>query len=79
MQEFEQHEEFPIFYPHKNFLYAAHSFRALEVRWLYVRGSTEERSELVDYVTQTLYLRFGCVDADSNVSLTYAERLPTLA
>ena len=37
MQEFEQREEFPTFYPYKDFLYAAHLLRALEVRWRYVR------------------------------------------
>ena len=70
MQEFEQREESPTFYPYKDFLYVAHSLRALEVRWRHVRGSTEERSELVEYVTKTLCVRFGFVDADSNVSLT---------
>ena len=32
MQESEEREEFPTFYPYKSFLYAAHSLRALGVR-----------------------------------------------
>ena len=79
MHEFEQGEKFPIFYPYKNFLYVVHSLRALEVRWRCVRGSTEERLELVENVTKMLCVRFGFVNADSNVSLTYAERASTLA
>ena len=79
MQESEQREEFPTFYPYKKFLNVDHSLRALEVRWRHVRGSTEERSELVEYVTKTLCARFVFVDANSNASLTYAERVITLA
>ena len=74
MQEFEQREEFPTFYPYKDFLYVAHSLRALEVRWRYVRydrGALAVRPRSVWRSSSTLLKRYAYVLGSLMLIRTY--------